>query len=98
MRPALFFVVGSWCLSALVLGCAYNSLLISYVLGSNYQVLVVSSADLAKNSNIQIAVTKGNGVDLVLSVIQIRNEFYCVHRNIDKFSGGASRNVQKSRR
>ncbi len=69
MRPALFFIVGSWCLSALVLGCAYNSLLISYILGSNYQALVVSPADIAKNSKIQIAVNKGNGVDIVLSVI-----------------------------
>jgi ionotropic glutamate receptor len=73
MRPALFFIVGSWCLSALVLGCAYNSLLISYILGSNYQAaLVVSPADLAKNSKIQIAVNKGNGVDIVLSVIQFQ--------------------------
>ncbi len=69
MRPALFFIVGSWCLSALVLGCAYNSLLISYILRSNNQALVVSAADLAKNSKIQIAVNKGNGVDIVLSVI-----------------------------
>jgi hypothetical protein len=73
MRPALFFIVGSWCLSALVLGCAYNSLLISYILGSNYQAaLVVSPADLVKNSKIQIAVNKGNGVDIVLSVIQFQ--------------------------
>ncbi|XP_046453995.1 glutamate receptor ionotropic, delta-2-like isoform X2 [Daphnia pulex] len=70
MRPALFFIVGSWCLSALVLGCAYNSLLISYILGSNYQALVVSPEDLAKNSKIQIAVNKGNGVDIVLSSAQ----------------------------
>ncbi|EFX85831.1 hypothetical protein DAPPUDRAFT_313677 [Daphnia pulex] len=66
MRNAVYFVVGSWCLGALVLGCAYNSLLISYILGSNSEPLVDSLADLVKNPNVQLVVEKGRGIELAI--------------------------------
>ncbi|KAK4012749.1 hypothetical protein OUZ56_024985 [Daphnia magna] len=71
IRPALYFVVGSWCLGAMVLISAYNSILTSYILGSNAKPLVDSALDVVGNSNVNIAVNKGNGVDLVLSAAEV---------------------------
>jgi hypothetical protein len=73
MRNAVYFVVGSWCLGALVLGCAYNSLLISYILGSNSEPLVDSLAKLVKNPNVQLVVEKGRGIELALLVLKNKN-------------------------
>lgn len=66
--------MGSWCLGAMVLICAYNSILTSYILGSNAKPLADSAIDAIENSKVNIAVNKGNGVDLVLSVTQIKDE------------------------
>lgn len=71
IRPALYFVVGSWCLGAMVLISAYNSILTSYILGSNAKPLVDSALDVVGNSNVNIAVNKGNGVDLFLSAAEV---------------------------
>ncbi len=72
MRSAAYFVIGSWCLGALVLGCAYNSLLISYILGSSAaEPLVDSALELVHNSNVQVVVDKGRGAELVLLVTKI---------------------------
>lgn len=67
-RKVAYFVVGSWCLAACVLVCAYNSVLISYILGSNAQALVHSLEELANNSKVQLVIDKGFGVDVILSV------------------------------
>ncbi|XP_046453785.1 uncharacterized protein LOC124201668 [Daphnia pulex] len=72
MRTAAYFVVGSWCLGALILGCAYNSLLVSYILGlSNAEPLVDYIFDLARNSNVQLVVDKGRGTELFLLTAKI---------------------------
>ncbi|KZS11915.1 Uncharacterized protein APZ42_023281 [Daphnia magna] len=71
IRPALYFIVGSWCLGAMVLICAYNSILTSYILGSNAKPLADSAIDAIENSKVNIAVNKGNGVDLVLSAAEV---------------------------
>ncbi|EFX85819.1 hypothetical protein DAPPUDRAFT_98464 [Daphnia pulex] len=60
MRNAVYFVWGSWCLGAMILGCAYNSLLTSYILGSNAEQLVSSLTDLARKSNVHLVVDKGS--------------------------------------
>lgn len=54
----------------MILGCAYNSLLTSYILGSNAEQLVSSLTDLARKSNIHLVVDKGSAVESVLLVIQ----------------------------
>jgi hypothetical protein len=70
MRTAAYFVVGSWCLGALIVVCSYNSLLISYILGSSAaEPLVDSPLELARNSNVQLIVDKGRGAELILLVI-----------------------------
>jgi hypothetical protein len=71
MRNAVYFVVGGWCLGALVLVCAYNSLLTSYILGSKSKPLVDSILELVQNSNIQLVVDKGRGTEIFLMVIII---------------------------
>ncbi|XP_045035572.1 uncharacterized protein LOC116932595 isoform X2 [Daphnia magna] len=71
IRPALYFIVGSWCLGAMVLICVYNSILTSYILGSNAKPLADSAIDAIENSKVNIAVNKGNGVDLVLSAAEV---------------------------
>ncbi|XP_057378180.1 ionotropic receptor 93a-like [Daphnia carinata] len=70
-RTALYFVVGSWCLGAMVLICAYNSILTSYILGSNAKPMADSAIDAIGNSKVNIAVNDGNGVDLVLSAAEV---------------------------
>lgn len=72
MRNTVCFVVGSWCLGALVVVSAYNSLLTSYILGSNAEPLVDSLADVAANSKVNLVVDKGLAVDVVVSVRQIK--------------------------
>ncbi|KZS11624.1 Uncharacterized protein APZ42_023549 [Daphnia magna] len=67
MRNTVCFVVGSWCLGALVVVSAYNSLLTSYILGSNAEPLVDSLADVAANSKVNLVVDKGLAVDVVVS-------------------------------
>lgn len=72
MQNAVYFVLGSWCLCASVLVTAYNSLLVSYILGSNTaEPLVDSVRELAQNSNINLAVDKGYSADVYVSVIHI---------------------------
>ncbi|KAI9561655.1 hypothetical protein GHT06_012615 [Daphnia sinensis] len=71
MRPALYFVVGSWCLGAMVLISAYNSILTSYILGSNAKPLAHSAGDIIGNSMVNIAVTKGSGVELALLAAEV---------------------------
>ncbi|XP_046657357.1 uncharacterized protein LOC124350615 isoform X2 [Daphnia pulicaria] len=66
MRNAVYFVFGSWCLGAMILGCAYNSVLTSYILGSNAEQLVNSLTDLARKSNVHLVVDKGSAVESVL--------------------------------
>lgn len=68
-RVAVYFVLGSWCLAAFVLISAYNSVLVSYILGSNAQPLVNSVTDIAVKPDVRVSVNKGNEIDLVLSVI-----------------------------
>jgi ionotropic glutamate receptor len=70
MRNAVYFVFGSWCLGAMILGCAYNSVLTSYILGSNAEQLVNSLTDLARKSNVHLVVDKGSAVESVLLVIK----------------------------
>ncbi len=67
-RKVAYFVVGSWCLASFVLVCAYNSVLISYILGSNAEALVNSVQELADNPNVQLAIDKGFSVDVFISV------------------------------
>lgn len=54
----------------MILGCAYNSLLTSYILGSNAEQLVSSLTDLARKSNVHLVVDKGSAVESVLLVIK----------------------------
>ena len=61
--------MGSWCLGALVLVCAYNSLLITYILGSNAYQLVDSIKNLVEKPDVKLVVDRGLGVDMVISVI-----------------------------
>lgn len=68
MRNTVCFIVGAWCLAALVIVSAYNSLLTSYILGSNADPLVDSLADLVGNSKVNLVVDKGLAVDVVVSV------------------------------
>lgn len=63
--------MGSWCLGALVLVCAYNSLLITYILGSNAYPLVDSIKNLVEKPDVKLVVDRGLGVDMVISVIQM---------------------------
>jgi ionotropic glutamate receptor len=74
MQNAVYFVLGSWCLCASVLVCAYNSLLVSYILGSNTAEPIVDSLrELAQNSKINLAVDKGYSADVYVSVIHIKS-------------------------
>ncbi|KAI9559876.1 hypothetical protein GHT06_013883 [Daphnia sinensis] len=66
-RNAVYFVLGSWCLAAFVLVSAYNSVLISYVLGSNAKPLASSATELVDKPNIHIVVEKGRAIDIILS-------------------------------
>jgi ionotropic glutamate receptor len=54
----------------LILGCAYNSLLISYILGSNAKPLVDSLKELTTNPNVQLVVEKGRGIEISLLVLK----------------------------
>lgn len=74
MRIAVYFVAGSWCLGAWVLVCSYSSLLTSYVLGSNAELLVDSLENLAADSNVKLVVDKGLAVDIVVSVTEIERK------------------------
>jgi ionotropic glutamate receptor len=58
-------------LGALVLVCAYNSLLITYILGSNAYPLVDSIKNLVEKPDVKLVVDRGLGVDMVISVIQM---------------------------
>lgn len=78
MRTAVYFVVGSWCLGSLVIVCAYNSLLTSYVLGSTAHPLIDSVTDLVENSNIHLAVDKGYTGDIFISVIKFTKPYKLV--------------------
>ncbi len=69
MRLAARFVVASWCLATLVLVCAYNGLLTSYVMASNPRPLVAAITDLPSQQSVQLLIDEGRGVDLLLSVI-----------------------------
>ena len=85
MRTAVYFVVGSWCLGAFILGCAYNSLLISYILGSNAQPLVDSAPELVQKSNVQLIVDKGRGTELFLMVNVLQMKLIIKERTIEFF-------------
>lgn len=69
-RLAVYFVLGSWYLGTFVLISAYNSVLVSYILGSNAEPLVDSVTDLAGKPNVRLVVDEGKGIDIVLSVIE----------------------------
>ncbi len=85
MRTAVYFVVGSWCLGALILGCAYNSLLISYILGSNAQPLVDSAPELVQKTSVQLIVDKGRGTELFLMVTVLQMKCIIEERTIKIF-------------
>jgi hypothetical protein len=74
-RTAVNFVVGSWCI-ALILGFAYNSLLISYILVSNSKAMVDSLTELTKNPNVQL-VEKGRVIEIFLLVL--KNIYECIY-------------------
>ena len=65
---AIRLAAGAWCLVALVLGLAYSSTLITYVISPNNPPLVNSIKDVARNPKIRVLVEKGWGVDIFLSV------------------------------
>jgi hypothetical protein len=71
-QNAIYFLTGSWCLAALVLVCAYNSLLTSFILGPNAHALVDSLKDLVLKPDVLLVVDRGYGVDMVLSVINTK--------------------------
>ncbi len=73
-RTAVNFVVGSWCI-ALILGFAYNSLLISYILVSNSKAMDDSLTELTKNPNVQLVVEKGRVIEIFLLVL--KNIYEC---------------------
>ena len=75
MRTAVYFVVGSWCLGAFILGSAYNSLLISYILVSNSKAMDDSLTELTKNPNVQLVVEKGRVIEIFLLVL--KNIYEC---------------------
>ena len=85
MRTAVYFVVGSWCLGAFILGSAYNSLLISYILGSNAKPLVDSALELVQKSNVHLIVDKGRGTELFLTVTIIQMKLIIKERTIKIF-------------
>ncbi|KAK4012748.1 hypothetical protein OUZ56_024984 [Daphnia magna] len=58
MRNTVYVILGCYCIGASVLVCAYNILLTSFILESNTEPSVESLADLAGNSNMQLAVDK----------------------------------------
>ena len=63
-------VVGAWCLLTLVLVNVYNGVLISYVTATRQTPPLINSIDdVATKSNIHIIVNKGQGPDIVLSVL-----------------------------
>ena len=63
-------VIGAWCLLTLVLVNVYNGVLISYVTATRQTPPLINSIDdVATKSNIHIIVNKGQGPDIVLSVL-----------------------------
>lgn len=66
MRNTVYVILGCYCIGASVLVCAYNILLTSFILESNTEPTVESLADLAGNSNMQLAVDEGSVIDIVL--------------------------------
>lgn len=66
-------VAGLFCLAACVLVYGYSSLLITYVIAPNNPPLIRSVHDLLRNENIKLVVDKAKGVDLIISVINLKN-------------------------
>lgn len=63
-------VIGSWCLLVLVLLNTYNGRLISYMTATgNARPLVNSVTDIVTDPNIKLVVNKGQGADVIFSVI-----------------------------
>ena len=54
----------------MILGCAYNSLLISYILGSNSKAMIDSLTEPTTNPNVQLVVEKGRGIEISLLVLK----------------------------
>ncbi|XP_046452812.1 uncharacterized protein LOC124200585 [Daphnia pulex] len=63
-------VIGSWCLLTLVLLNVYNGVLISYVTATHREPALINSMnDVASDSKIRVIVNRGQGPDIVFSVI-----------------------------
>ncbi|XP_046452810.1 uncharacterized protein LOC124200584 [Daphnia pulex] len=72
-------VIGSWCLLTLVLLNVYNGVLISYVTATHREPALINSIDdAASASNIRVLVNKGQGIDMLFSVILIRFIFLII--------------------
>lgn len=68
-KLAIRLVVGAWCLAAFVLGQAYNSTFVTYVIAPIAQPLINSVHDIVNDPNIRVIVEKGRGMDVFFSVI-----------------------------
>jgi hypothetical protein len=63
-------VIGSWCLLTLVLLNVYNGVLISYVTATHREPALINSMnDVASDSKIRVIVNRGQGPDIVFSVM-----------------------------
>lgn len=63
------FLFGIWCLTLLVLGIVYNSVLVSFITLPIYQPLVNSIFDIPKSNGVRVTVDKDRGADLYFRVI-----------------------------
>ena len=61
-------VIVAWGLSAFVLIYAYRGILTSFVSAPNQQVLVNSIVEVHEKPDLKVAVIKGRGADLIISV------------------------------
>ena len=61
-------VAGVWCLAAFVIGQAYNSILITYIITPNNPPLIKSVREIVTNPNIHILVENDQGLDRLISV------------------------------
>ena len=61
-------LAGTWCLATVVLANVYSSTLISYVSAPTRQPIIDSIHDIPKVAGLQVAVDKGLGADVVVSV------------------------------
>ncbi len=68
-KLAIRLVVGAWCLAAFVLGQAYNSTFVTYVIAPVAQPLINSVHDIVNDPNIRVVVRKDRGMDVFFSVI-----------------------------